>query len=172
MNHRRSGTYRRTRRTALAVGSVTPATFLATSPGSAAPRQAEPFNAGTGSATAIGYKVNPTNGNLSFGITAGESVAGHQNTGGTGQSRAINLGVIGVTLASEPCDGGEPTLPGESQPQAVIVRTTDDGAAEGKRESEAGTIEKYARDRKSVVKGKGVSVSVEPGGRRINKKKK
>src|SRR3546814_2442816 len=41
MNHRRSGTYRRTRRTALAVGSVTLATFLATSPGSAAPRQAE-----------------------------------------------------------------------------------------------------------------------------------
>src|SRR3546814_12102863 len=86
MNHRRSGTYRRTRRTALAVGSVTLATFLATSPGSAAPRQAAPFNAGTGSATAIGYQVNPTHGNLSFGLTAGESVAGHPDTGGPGQS--------------------------------------------------------------------------------------
>src|SRR3546814_18952859 len=102
MNHRRSGTYRRTRRTALAVGSVTLATFLATSPGSAAPRQAEPFNAGTGSATPIGYKVNPTNGNLSFGIPAGESVGGHQNTGGPGQSRPLHPRGLGLHHAPNP----------------------------------------------------------------------
>lgn len=146
MRRQRATAFRRTRRTALAVGGVTLATFLATAPGSASPvQEAAPFNNGTGSATAIGYKVNPVNGNLSFGITAGESVAGHQNTGGTGQSRAINLGVIGVTLAGEACDGGNPTLPAEQQPQPVIVRTTDEGAAEGKRETEAGVIEKFAR---------------------------
>lgn len=136
--------FRRTRRVALAAGGVTLATFLATTPGSAAPAQ-EAFNSGTGSAIALGYKVNPTNGNLSFGITAGESVAGHQNTGATGQSRAINLGVIGVTLAGEGCDGGDPTLPAEDQPQPVIVRSTDEGAAEGRRESEQGVIDKFAR---------------------------
>lgn len=136
--------FRRTRRTALAVGGVTLATFLATAPGGAAPAQ-EPFNNGTGSAIALGYKANPTNGNLSFGITAGESVAGHQNTGATGQSRAINLGVIGVTLAGKGCDGGDPTLAAEDQPQAVVVRSGEDGAEEGRRESEQGVIDKFAR---------------------------
>ncbi|MGH9223786.1 MAG: hypothetical protein ACRD2W_08370, partial [Acidimicrobiales bacterium] len=72
------------------MGSALLLTFLATDAGSAAPTQDEGFNNGTGSATALGYKVNPTNGNLSFGITAGEAIAGHQNTGATGQSRAIN----------------------------------------------------------------------------------
>jgi hypothetical protein len=141
---RKRQAFRRTRRTALAVGGVTLATFLATTPGGAAPQQ-DAFNNGTGSATALGYKVNPTNGNLSFGITAGESVAGHQNTGATGQSRAVNMGVIGVTLAGEGCDGGDPTMPAEDQPQPVIVRSTDENAAEGQRESEQGLIEKFAR---------------------------
>jgi len=141
----RSG-YRRTRRTAAAVGSALLLTFLVTDAGSAAPSQDEGFNKGTGSATALGYKVNPTNGNLSFGITAGESIAGHQNTGATGQSRAINLGVIGITLAGEACDGGDPTLPAEDQPQPVIARSGEDGAEEGKTETEEpGGIEKFAR---------------------------
>ena len=140
--------FRRTRRTAAAVGAVTLLTFLATDPGSAspgAPSQAEKFNNGTGSAIALGYKVNPTNGNLSFGITAGESVSGHQNTGATGQARAINLGVIGVTLAGKGCDGGDATMPAEQQPQPVIARSGEDGAEAGKTEKEAELITKYAR---------------------------
>lgn len=136
--------FRRTRQTALAVAGVMLATFLATSPGSAAPQQ-EAFNNGTGSATALGYKANPTNGNLSFGITTGESLAAHQNTGATGQSRAVNTGVIGVTLAGEGCDGGDPTWAEEEQPQPVVVRSTDENAAEGRTESEQGAIEKFAR---------------------------
>jgi len=140
--------FRRTKRTAAAVGAATVLTFLATAPGSAqpgGPSQADSFNAGTGSAIALGYKVNPKNGNLSFGITAGESIAGHQNTAATGQSRAINLGVIGVTLAGEGCDGGDATLPEDQQPQPVIVSSTDEGAADGKSEKEAELITKSAR---------------------------
>lgn len=149
MTARRS-TYRRTRLTAVAVAATAVLVALATDPGSAAP--AAPlapgggaFSNGTGSATALGYKVNPTNGNLSFGITAGESIAGHQNTAATGQSRAINLGVIGVTLAGEGCDGGDPTMPADKQPQPVIARSGEDGAAEGKSASEQGVIEKFAK---------------------------
>jgi hypothetical protein len=141
-------TFRRTRRTAAAVGAATLLTFLATDPGSAspgAPSQDGTFNAGTGTAIALGYKVNPVNGNLSFGITAGESVAGHQNTAATGQARAINMGVIGVTLAGEGCDGGEATLPEEQQPQPVVVRSGEEGAEEGKSEKEAELILKKAR---------------------------
>jgi hypothetical protein len=137
--------YRRTKRTALAVAAVAIVVGVATEPGSAAPTET-PFNKGTGSATALGYKVNPTNGNLSFGITFGEAIAGHQNTAATGQSRAINLGVIGVTLAGEGCDGGDPTLPNDQQPQPVIARSGEDGAAEGKTETEKpGGIDKFAR---------------------------
>ena len=100
-------------------------TFAVTAPGQ--PRRARPtaFSPGTGSAIALVYKVNPLFGNLSFGITAGESVAGHQNTAASAQSKAINLGVIGVTLAGEGCKGAEPTLPAEDQPQPVIVGSDD-----------------------------------------------
>jgi hypothetical protein len=145
MNADTRSAYRRTKRTALAVVAVALVVAVATEPGSAAPNET-PFNKGTGSATALGYKVNPTNGNLSFGITFGESIAGHQNTAATGQSRAINLGVIGVTLAGKGCDGGDPTLASEKQPQPVIARSGEDGAAEGKTETEQpGGINKFAR---------------------------
>ena len=143
---RRTG-FRRTRRTAAGVGCAVLLTFFLTEPGAAAPDTpaAAEFNKGTGSAIALGYKANPTNGNLSFGITAAESVAGHQNTGATGQSRAINLGVIGVTLAGEGCDGGDPTLAEDKQPQPVVARSGDKGADQGFRESEQGVIEKFAK---------------------------
>src|SRR5688500_17543631 len=137
----RRAAFRRTRRTAAGVGAAVVLTFLATDPGAAAPGQ-ESFDKGTGSAIALGYKANPTNGNLSFGVTAGESVAGHQNTGATGQAKAINLGVIGVTLAGEGCDGGEATMPEDKQPQPVIARSGEKGAEQGFRESEQGLIEK------------------------------
>lgn len=139
--------YRRTVRAAVLVASVLLISGLATTPGSAAPA-AEDFNRGTGSATALGYKVNPKNGNLSFGVTFGESIAGHQNTGATGQSRAVNLGVIGVTLAGEACDGGDATWAEEEQPQPVIARSGEKGAAEGTTEFEQGApggIKKFAR---------------------------
>jgi len=127
-------------------GAVLLSIFL-TQPGAAAPHapSAEAFNNGTGTAIALGYKANPTNGNLSFGITAGEAIAGHQNTGATGQSQAIDLGVIGVTLAGEGCDGGAATMPEDQQPQPVIARSGEKGAEDGHSESEQGVIEKFAR---------------------------
>ena len=144
----RRASFRRTRRTAVGVVGAALLTFVFTSPGSAAPDSATQdsgFNNGTGSAIALGYKANPTNGNLSFGITAGESVTGHQNTAATAQSRAINMGVIGVTLAGEGCDGGDPTLAEEDQPQPVIARSGDQGADQGYKESERGVIDKFAK---------------------------
>jgi hypothetical protein len=127
---------------AVGVAAAATLTFTLTSPGST---QDKPFNNGTGTAVALAYKVNPIFGNLSFGITAGESVAGHQNTGATAQSKAINLGVIGVTLAGEGCNGDDPTLPAESQPQPVIVRSDEPGAAEGKTNSLGGVITMTSR---------------------------
>ncbi|MGQ0831452.1 MAG: hypothetical protein ACT4OV_07220, partial [Microthrixaceae bacterium] len=135
--HAPRSTYRRTKRTAVALGAIALLVAITTDPGAASPA-ATPFRSGTGSAVALGYKVNPTNGNLSFGVTVGESIAGHQNTAATGQSRAINLGVIGVTLASEACDGGDPTWKESDQPQPVIVRSGDKGAEAGRSEFEQG----------------------------------
>jgi hypothetical protein len=125
--------FRRTARMAVGVGAACALTFAVTSPGAqAAPDADTAFGPGTGSAIALVYKVNPLFGNLSFGITAGESVAGHQNTGASAQSKAINLGVIGVTLAGEGCDGADPTLASADQPQPVVVGSDDPGAAQGK----------------------------------------
>jgi hypothetical protein len=125
--------FRRTARVGAVAIAATTLTFALTAPGQAAPTQETAgFGPGTGSAIALAYKVNPLFGNLSFGITAGESVAGHQNTGASAQSKAVNLGVIGVTLAGEGCKGDEPTLPAEDQPQPVIVTTDDPNSASGK----------------------------------------
>ncbi len=137
--------YRRTKQTALAVVAVAAAVALATEPGGASSTGTAPFSNGTGNATALGYKVNPTNGNLSFGITFGESIAGHQNTAATGQSRAINLGVIGTTMAGQACDGGPPTYAEKDQPQPVIARSGEKGADQGQTATEFGGIRKFAR---------------------------
>lgn len=140
MDARRSA-FTRTIRVGVCVTGVVLATLVATAPDAASvdsPLQPTPFAAGTGSAIALAYKVNPLFGNLSFGITAGESVAAHQNTGSTAQSKAINLGVVGITLATEGCKGAEPTLASERQPQPVVVNADDEGAAQGRTGEEAG----------------------------------
>ncbi len=153
MNGKARSAYRRTRRTALAVGAITALTLVATDPGSAAtssPFAAQGFGAGTGTAIALTYKVNPVFGNLSFGITAGESVAGHQNTAATGQAKAVNLGIIGVTLAGEGCNGADPTWAAEEQPQPVVVSSGDKNAESGQTGSEAsGAITMFARATKA-----------------------
>ncbi len=150
---RRHG-YRRTRRTAVVVGCIALLTFAATEPGGAAPERparAAPaaFSPGTGNAVALGYKVNPAFGGLSFGITAGESIAGHQNTAASAQSKAVNLGVIGVTLAGEGCEGAAPTLAEKDQPQPLLVSSDEEGAAQGRSADEAGAIKMFSRATKA-----------------------
>jgi hypothetical protein len=140
--------YGRTVKVGAATAAVSLLTLALSAPGGAAPAAdapTVPFGNGTGSAIALVYKVNPIFGNLSFGITAGESVAGHQNTGATAQSQSLDLGVIGVTLAAAGCKGADPTLAAENQPQAVIVRSDDPGAANGKTATEGGVISQSAR---------------------------
>ena len=139
--------FRRTRRTALGVGLALVLTMVATEPGGAAPDAAVgEFSPGLGNAIALGYKVNPAFGGLSFGITAGESVAGHQNTAAQAQSKAVNMGVIGTTLAGEGCNGAPPTMRAEDQPQPVVASSGEPGAAKGKSGQEAeGAIKMAAR---------------------------
>lgn len=99
--------------------------------GAAAQEAPEP---GKGNAYAQGVKIDPQSGQLSFGITYGQALAGHQNTQAIGESRSLDLGVIGVTLAGEGCDGGEPTLPEEQQPQPLVSRTDEGGGPKTKEE--------------------------------------
>lgn len=127
----------------LAMGAVWTAAMgglLATSPAASGQEGVEP---GTGNAYAQGVKIDPRSGRLSFGITYGMSLAGHQNTVSIAEARSADLGVIGVTLAGEGCDGGDPTLPKEDQPQPLVARSTDEGAGQEKVESENG-VEKRA----------------------------
>ncbi|MGH9273849.1 MAG: hypothetical protein ACRDZU_04300 [Acidimicrobiales bacterium] len=142
--------FRRTKRTALAVGAVVAITVVAMDPGAAAPSAPaqEAFNKGTGTAQANSMQVDPVAGGLSFGIGIGQSLAGHQNTVGQSESRAFDLGVIGVTLAGQGCDGGDPTLPADSQPQPEQISSTDEGSEQGHKSTESfagGQISKEVR---------------------------
>lgn len=140
--------FRRTRRTAAGLSCITLLTFVATEPGGASADRSAAQAAvtpGQGLAIAQTAKVDPRAGGLSIGVTFGISIAGHQNTVAQASSQAINLGVIGTTMASEGCDGSDPTFPAEDQPQALQVDSRDEGAAEGKQETEQGVFDKRAR---------------------------
>jgi hypothetical protein len=119
--------FRRTRRAAVAAAFAVLVIALQVDPGGAD----EALKPGRGQAIARAYKVNPKAAGLSLGISLGLSLAGHQNTAATAESRAVDLGIIGTLLAAEGCDGGDPTLPSESQPQPLSVSSRDEGAAEG-----------------------------------------
>lgn len=136
------------RRTAL-VGVATAGAFAATAFAGTNPTGAQTagFNNGTGSAVATSLKVNPIAGGLSFGLSVGESLAGHQNTVATAESRSANLGVIGVTLGAPGCDGGDPTLPKEDQPQPLRTSTGEEGAEEGisSQDSKVPGVDRFVR---------------------------
>ena len=122
------------------------ATGAAGAPKTPAQAAAE-FNRGTGSAIAQSVRLDPVAGGLSFGIGVGESLAGHQNSSATAESRAANLGVIGTTAAAEGCDGGEPSLPKEDQPQPLRVQSGEEGAEEGKsgQDPKAPGVDRFVR---------------------------
>jgi hypothetical protein len=126
------GHFRRTACTGVLVIGAVAAVASIGAPSAAGQTGDTAFNRGTGNALAGSIRVDPVYGGLSFGIGIGEALAGHQNTAAIAESRAANLGVIGTTLAAESCDGGDPTLPREDQPQALRVESTEEGAADGK----------------------------------------
>jgi hypothetical protein len=106
------------------VGLALVVTLAATGTGGASPTApAAPAQSATnlGAANAIAQtmKVNPRAGSLSLGIGFGVSLADYQNTVARAESRAIDLGIIGALAAAPGCDGGDPTLPAEDQPQPV-----------------------------------------------------
>ena len=123
-----------------AVWAVAMGGLLATSPSASGQEAVDP---GLGSSYAQGVKVDPRSGRLSFGITYGLALAGHQNKVAVAEARSVDLGVIGGTLAGESCKGGDPTYPKEDQPQPLVARSTEEGSGEEKVESENG-VEKRA----------------------------
>jgi hypothetical protein len=123
--------------------------LLASSPSASGQEAVDP---GRGNAYAQGVKVDPRTGRLSFGITYGMALAGHQNTISLAEARSVDLGVIGTTLAGEGCSGGDPTLAKEDQPQPLEARSNAEGAGQEQIETENGvekrvvaTEEPYAR---------------------------
>ena len=140
MGMRRRPRLRHFRRTVctgiVVVGAVTGVAAVGATGAAGAPKTpaqaADEFNRGTGSALAESIRLDPVAGGLSFGIGVGESLAGHQNSAATSESRAANLGVIGTTAAAEACDGGEPSLPKEDQPQPLRAESGEEGAEAGK----------------------------------------
>lgn len=123
-----------------AVWMVAMGGLLATSPAASGQEGVEP---GLGNAYAQGVKVDPRSGRLSFGITYGMALAGHQNNVAVAEARSADPGLIGTTLAGESCDGGDPTYPQEDQPQPLVARSTEEDSGQEKVETENG-VEKRA----------------------------
>src|SRR4051794_12063583 len=141
--------YQRTKFGALCAAGVMAITFVA-GQGSGAAAPAAPtapaeggVAPGQGMAIAQTDRVDPRSGGLSIGITFGISIAAHQNQVAQASSQALDLGVIGTTLASEGCSNGpddppgDPTLPADKQPQPLQVDSRDPDAAQGKDAAEA-----------------------------------
>lgn len=125
---------RRVGRLTAGVAAASAAALLASVAGPAAAEG--DFQNGTATAIAQSYKVNPTASGLSIGITFGLSLSDYTNTVSRAESRAIDLGIVGTTLAAEGCDGGDPTMASDKQPQSLFVDSRDQGAAQGKTEQE------------------------------------
>src|SRR5581483_2407608 len=140
--------YRRTATGGIAAIGAMLITFFATAgTGAAAPAQSSALPPGQGFALAQNYRIDPRAGNLSIGINFGISLAGHQNSVAQASSQALDLGVIGTSLAAEGCDGSAPTLPPDKQPQPLQVDSRDPTAAQGKQADETAVplpIHKFA----------------------------
>ena len=128
----RSGSRGLCRRMTTAVAALLGVLLMTTGQASSQTAPSNEFKNGTASATTQGVKVNPTAAALSLGITFGTALAGYTNDVAKAESRGIDLGIIGTTLAGEPCDGGEPTLAADRQPQALTADSRDADAAAGK----------------------------------------
>jgi hypothetical protein len=116
--------FRRTALVAVATLAALIITFAVTAgTGSAAP--AATISPGIGTALAQTATVGPSFANLALTFTFGRSIAGHQNTVAQASSQAIDLGQIGSTLAGRGCDGSDPTLAADKQPQAARVDSRD-----------------------------------------------
>ena len=100
-----AGTFKPYRRTVIAASAVGLAVLGAavTGPGiesASAGEPATPQTAGQASAIAQSYKVDPRTAALSLGISFGVSLAGYTNNVAQAESRGIDLGIIGSTLAA------------------------------------------------------------------------
>jgi hypothetical protein len=124
-------------RAAAAVAAVTGTLLLMTSTAGSQTGSSSAFPNGTASASAQSVKVNPTAASLSIGATIGISLAGYQNDVAKAEARGVDLGVIGTTLAGEGCDGGDPTLPADQQPQPLVADSREPDAAGGMSAPEA-----------------------------------
>jgi hypothetical protein len=91
---------------------------------------ATPVVPGEGNAATQTIAVIPKAGQLSIGVTLGESFAGHTNEEAKAQSQAIDLGAIGTSLSSINCNAA-PTVPANELPQPVEAETGVGNSAQG-----------------------------------------
>lgn len=95
-------------------------------------RSGEEFVLGSGDVKSQFLAVSPETAGLSVGVVVGETLADYSNDVARAQSRAVNMGVIGVTATAEKCDGDPPDLHKENLPTTVRVDSRQAGAAEGR----------------------------------------
>lgn len=95
-------------------------------------RSGDDFVPGSGDVKASFLALSPETAGLSVGVVVGETLADYQNDVARAQSRAVNTGALGASLAAKSCAGGDPSLKKEDLPTTVRVDSREPGAAEGK----------------------------------------
>lgn len=96
-------------------------------------RAAEEVVSGSGDAQASVLRVGPTAGGLQVAVTFGQSLADYQGDVARGQSRVVDLGVLGLVLTAESCKGSAPPLDPSWLPPTLRSDSREDGAENGKR---------------------------------------
>ena len=109
------------------------------------------FVAGSANATSQAMAVVPSTGGLGYTATLGQSVADYQDTEGQAQSQTLNLGVIGVALTTDGCDGSPPKVPASDLPQPVSVESNDGNQTRTKSVSQGSTGATYGVEQASAT---------------------
>lgn len=133
MNTQTQVRYRRTTRVAALSGAVLAAAALAL-PAAAD----EEFVPGSGDAHGIVARFGPTTGGLSLSSRFGLSLADYRVTFGRGQSQAVDMGAVALSLTSEGCDGNA-VIDREQLPPTLVVDSRQDGSEEGRTITYQGT---------------------------------
>ena len=89
------------------------------------------FDNGTAKATSIVAKIAPGVGSLELGITSGVAVAETTNALAQAQAQSFDLGLIGLALTAENCEGNSDISP-EDLPQPVRADNRNGDASAGR----------------------------------------
>lgn len=119
--------------------------IVASVPGTVDAQDAPAIAPTSGQALAELIRIDPAIASLALTISAGTTIAGHQNGGSGSQASSLSFGMIGDLLTAEGCDGGDPLIPATALPESLLIDSSMPTAADGVTGGIAGIVDLVAR---------------------------